>query len=88
MFDWNAMNVCSAPVVRTMLTGKHVVCDVLCKKCDSKVGWMYEFAMDPTQAYKEAKVILEKALVRESDGIEEHVPPPQRPNHLSPLDQM
>ena len=47
-----------------MLTGRHWVRDVFCKKCNDKVGWMYEFALEEQQKYKEGKVILEKALVR------------------------
>ena len=27
-----------------MITGRHIVRDVACKKCDTKLGWMYEFA--------------------------------------------
>ena len=58
---------------RIMLTGDHWVRDVHCKKCQNKLGWMYEFATEDTQRYKEARTILEKALVREKDGIEEHI---------------
>ena len=32
---------------------------------------MYELAAEEEQRYKEAKVILEKALVREKDGLQE-----------------
>ena len=32
---------------------------------------MYELAAEDEQRYKEAKVILEKALVREKDGLQE-----------------
>ncbi len=59
---------------RMMLTGKHWVRDVFCKKCNIKLGWMYEYADEEEQRYKEAKVILEKALVREKDGIPESPP--------------
>ena len=48
-----------------------MVRDVSCKKCGQKIGWIYEFATEETQRYKEGKVILEKALVSEVDGIEE-----------------
>ncbi|GFS28817.1 protein yippee-like 5 [Nephila pilipes] len=58
---------------RVMLTGHHVVRDVSCKNCDTKLGWIYEFATDDNQRYKEGRVILERALVTESDGIEERV---------------
>lgn len=38
---------------RQMITGNHLVRDVHCKTCRHKIGWMYEFAHDPTQMYKE-----------------------------------
>ncbi|XP_026255988.1 protein yippee-like 5 [Urocitellus parryii] len=62
-----------------MLTGRHIVqdvsCrDVSCKNCNSKLGWIYEFATEDSQPYKEGHVILECALVRECEGFEEHVP--------------
>ncbi|CAG2119559.1 unnamed protein product, partial [Medioppia subpectinata] len=59
---------------RVMLTGRHMVRDVSCKNCDTKLGWIYEFATEENQRYKEGKVILERALVTESDGLEEHLP--------------
>ncbi|XP_017157823.1 protein yippee-like 5 isoform X1 [Poecilia reticulata] len=58
---------------RVMLTGRHMVRDVSCKNCNSKLGWMYEFATEESQRYKEGRIILERALVRESEGFE-HVP--------------
>ncbi|XP_077289129.1 yippee zinc finger protein [Arctopsyche grandis] len=58
---------------RVMLTGRHMVRDVSCKNCSTKLGWIYEFATEENQRYKEGRVILERALVTESDGIEEHV---------------
>ncbi|CAB3377020.1 Hypothetical predicted protein, partial [Cloeon dipterum] len=58
---------------RVMLTGRHMVRDVFCKNCDTKVGWIYEFATEENQRYKEGRVILERALVTETDGIDEHV---------------
>ena len=42
-----------------------------CKFCDCKLGWMYEFATEENQRYKEGRVILERALVTESDGMED-----------------
>ncbi|MGH0142260.1 UNVERIFIED_CONTAM: hypothetical protein FKN15_075904 [Acipenser sinensis] len=57
---------------RVMLTGRHMVRDVSCKNCNSKLGWIYEFATEDSQRYKEGRVILERALVRESEGFEEH----------------
>lgn len=58
---------------RVMLTGRHMVRDVSCKNCDAKLGWVYEFATDEQQRYKEGRVILERALVTESDGLNENV---------------
>lgn len=58
---------------RVMLTGRHMVRDVSCKNCDAKLGWVYEFATDETQRYKEGRVILERALVTESDGMGENI---------------
>ena len=57
-----------------MITGRHIVRDVACKKCNTKLGWMYEFATEERERYKEGRVILEKALVTEMDGIEELIP--------------
>ncbi|KAK9869948.1 hypothetical protein WA026_006046 [Henosepilachna vigintioctopunctata] len=58
---------------RVMLTGRHMVRDVCCKSCNTKLGWMYEYATEENQRYKEGRVILERALVTESDGIEERI---------------
>ena len=54
-----------------MLTGHHFVRDVYCKKCQGRLGWMYEFASEDTQKYKEARTILEKALLIERNGVED-----------------
>ncbi|XP_014667703.1 PREDICTED: protein yippee-like 5 [Priapulus caudatus] len=54
---------------RMMLTGRHMVRDVSCKNCDAKLGWVYEFATEENQRYKEGRVILERALVSESEGF-------------------
>lgn len=56
-----------------MLTGRHMVRDVSCKNCDAKLGWIYEFATEETQRYKEGRVILERALVMETDSFEDKV---------------
>lgn len=54
---------------RVMLTGRHMVRDISCKNCDAKLGWIYEFATEESQRYKEGRVILERALVRETEGF-------------------
>ena len=71
LFSLGTFCVFSEPSERIMLTGRHWVRDVSCKRCNHKLGWMYELAAEDDQRYKEAKVILEKALVREKDGIQE-----------------
>ena len=67
---WSVL-IFSEPSERIMLTGRHWVRDVSCKRCNYKLGWMYELAAEDEQTYKEGKVILEKALVREKDGLPE-----------------
>src|SRR3954466_15775125 len=48
-----------------MLTGRHLVRDVFCKNCLTKLGWQYEFAHDAEQCYKEGHFILERKLLKE-----------------------
>jgi len=71
---------------RVMLTGRHIVRDVTCKSCQTKLGWIYEYATDENQRYKEGKVILERALVNESDGLEEYMPHDDRVGGAALLD--
>ncbi|GAB0097548.1 Protein yippee-like [Sergentomyia squamirostris] len=54
---------------RVMLAGRHMVRDVLCKNCKAKLGWMYEYATEDSQKYNEGRVILEHALISESEGF-------------------
>lgn len=72
--DWFALPYDSEAQDRVMLTGRHIVRDVACKSCNTKLGWIYEFATEEAQRYKEGRVILERALVTEHDGMEEYVP--------------
>ncbi|XP_056648744.1 protein yippee-like 5 [Diorhabda sublineata] len=67
---------------RVMLTGRHMVRDVSCKSCENKLGWMYEFATEDNQKYKEGRVILERALVTENDGIENRIYNEMRRNRI------
>ena len=62
---------------RMMITGRHLVRDVSCKRCTKKLGWMYEFAVEDSQMYKEGHIILERALIVESSGLDE-TPTPSR----------
>ncbi|GMT24351.1 hypothetical protein PFISCL1PPCAC_15648, partial [Pristionchus fissidentatus] len=59
--------------MRDMLTGRHLVRDVVCLFCDAKLGWMYEIAYADDQRYKEGAVILEKAHFKEEQGVDEAV---------------
>ncbi|XP_065089814.1 protein yippee [Ochlerotatus camptorhynchus] len=66
------VNLTYSPVQdRVMLTGRHMVRDVMCKNCKAKLGWMYEFATEESQKYKEGRVILEHALITETEGFPE-----------------
>lgn len=56
---------------RNMLTGRHHVRDVRCKVCKIKLGWMYEFAREEEQRYKEMSTILECELIQEQKGFED-----------------
>jgi len=65
----NVVNVDTGPTEnRLLLTGLHVVCDIYCNACDTRLGWKYMEAFEESQKYKEGKYILEKAMiVRESE---------------------
>ena len=58
----------SAVHERMMTTGRHFVRDVACKACAVHLGWMYEYAVEESQRYKEGQVILERKLFREVDN--------------------
>ncbi|CAD6190692.1 unnamed protein product [Caenorhabditis auriculariae] len=66
---WNILE--EEAIERKMLTGMHVVRDVKCLVCEAKVGWMYEFAYSDDQTYKEGQVILELALIRQSEPLDD-----------------
>mmetsp|Transcript_18750 Transcript_18750/g.47149 ORF Transcript_18750/g.47149 Transcript_18750/m.47149 type:complete len:113 (-) Transcript_18750:224-562(-) len=48
--------------VRMLITGRHTVADISCNVCETVMGWKYIEAFEPTQKYKEGKIILEKSL--------------------------
>ncbi|RTG82052.1 uncharacterized protein DC041_0000863 [Schistosoma bovis] len=57
-----AVNVrCAEAKQRVLLTGLHFVADIFCACCDTALGWKYERAFEPSQRYKEGKVIIELA---------------------------
>jgi len=60
----NVVNVDTGPTEnRLLLTGLHVVCDIYCNACDTRLGWKYVEAFEESQKYKEGKFILEKAMI-------------------------
>uniref|UniRef100_A0A6T0DRN4 Protein yippee-like n=1 Tax=Chrysotila carterae TaxID=13221 RepID=A0A6T0DRN4_CHRCT len=62
---------------RLLLTGLHVVSDIFCNSCDTRLGWKYIEALEENQKYKEGKFILEKEMImkeaemrrRDDDGL-------------------
>jgi hypothetical protein len=48
---------------RQLVTGSHVVADISCRVCGTKVGWKYVDARESAQRYKIGKFILETARV-------------------------
>ncbi|KAI2627437.1 yippee-domain-containing protein [Hypomontagnella submonticulosa] len=48
---------------RLLVTGSHVVADITCAICHTKVGWKYIDAKEETQKYKVGKFILETQRV-------------------------
>jgi len=50
---------------RVMLTGRHMVRDVMCKNCGAKLGWMYEFATEESQKWVNA----DRQLVTRDSGL-------------------
>lgn len=48
---------------RQLVTGWHVVADISCGTCSTKLGWKYVDAKEPSQKYKVGKFILETERV-------------------------
>lgn len=48
---------------RQLATGWHVVADITCESCASKLGWKYVDAKEQSQKYKVGKYILETERV-------------------------
>ncbi|KAK1815723.1 hypothetical protein LTR12_009910 [Friedmanniomyces endolithicus] len=76
----NLPNTCTyKPVPRQLVTGAHVVGDVVCAYCSTILGWKYVAAEEEAQRYKVGKFILETKRVcrgstweNEDDVLEEH----------------
>jgi hypothetical protein len=48
---------------RRYTTGKHIVSDVSCQRCESVIGWKYDKAFENSEKYKEGKYVLEMQLL-------------------------
>ncbi|ROW03137.1 hypothetical protein VPNG_08180 [Cytospora leucostoma] len=60
----NLVNVAvGRPEPRALVTGAHVVADITCATCGSKIGWKYVDAREQAQKYKVGKFILETERV-------------------------
>ena len=78
----DVVNVNSGPTEnRLLLTGLHVVADIYCNACDTRLGWKYVEAFEESQKYKEGKFILEKAMIMKEDEIRQ-----RRAEHLERLE--
>ncbi|KAL3320523.1 hypothetical protein Ciccas_000787 [Cichlidogyrus casuarinus] len=65
----NVVNVtCGKTEERTLLTGNHLVTDILCEFCKHPLGWKYEQAYEASQRYKEGKYIIELAHLIKDNG--------------------
>jgi len=66
----DVVNVDTGPTEnRLLLTGLHVVCDIYCNACDTRLGWKYVEAFEESQKYKEGKFILEKAMMIKEEEL-------------------
>ncbi|KAK4185260.1 yippee-like protein [Podospora australis] len=71
----NLINIRLGPnETRQLVTGSHVVADIFCSICDSKLGWKYVDAKAPDQKYKVGKFILETAKITVEKHWEDVVP--------------
>ena len=58
------MNIAEGdPEERNMMTGLHVVKDIMCVQCETTLGWKYVKAYPEDQKYKVGKFILEAELL-------------------------
>jgi len=53
---------------RLLMTGLHIVCDLVCIDCQTVLGWKYEEAYEESQKYKVGKFIIEKARMTKENG--------------------
>uniref|UniRef100_A0A7S0PYG5 Protein yippee-like n=2 Tax=Coccolithus braarudii TaxID=221442 RepID=A0A7S0PYG5_9EUKA len=66
----DVVNINSGPTEnRLLLTGLHVVADIFCNACDTRLGWKYVEAFEENQKYKEGKFILEKSMILKEEEV-------------------
>ncbi|KAI2624959.1 yippee-domain-containing protein [Hypoxylon sp. NC1633] len=81
---------------RLLVTGSHVVADISCAVCHTKVGWKYIDAKEEAQKYKIGKFILETqrvvvyrnwedVMVDEAPGLEKNFESPQVEDGEEPI---
>ncbi|KAH7726507.1 Yippee zinc-binding protein [Aphelenchoides avenae] len=61
-------------IEKDLITGRHIVRDVFCGKCKTRLGWVYDKAFEVEQKYKEGKTVLEMKLVQERNLTERDLP--------------
>ncbi|KJH47794.1 yippee putative zinc-binding protein [Dictyocaulus viviparus] len=57
------------PIIHRLITGYHIVRDVFCILCDTKLGWVYEFIQASAERYKEGKFVIDRRLVQEIEVV-------------------
>ena len=66
----SASNVSLGPKEdRVLLTGLHTVADIYCVSCETRLGWKYVEAFEPSQKYKEGRFIVEKIKIIEGNDL-------------------
>lgn len=55
---------------RQLLTGVHTVADIFCVTCQTRLGWTYLKASEPSQKYKEGKYLLERERIFKDNAWE------------------
>nr|XP_025884745.1 protein yippee-like At4g27745 [Solanum lycopersicum] len=67
----HAINVVEEPPYYIiMITGPHVVSDILCAECGKNLGWKYQRSFREVNKYKEGKIVLVKlspAIMQEAE---------------------
>lgn len=70
------------PVPRQLVTGAHIVSDMICTFCDNILGWKYVAAEEESQRYKVGKFILEtKKVIASSCWELTKIEPDQADSH-------